>query len=111
MARLTEAQFQAAWLASGCSPSAMAAATGMAERSIYDRRARMAGNGNVLHTSPVTETGLGTPVRRWTPLMAQPAQRMNVELADGVVIVFSDAHYWPGLVSVAHSRCWCSSSG
>lgn len=102
MRGLTDAQFEAAWQASGCSPSAMAAATGLAERSIYNRRARLADNGTVLHTAPVTQTGMGTPVRRWTPLVMKPAQRLNLNIPDGVVIVFSDAHYWPGLVSASH---------
>lgn len=28
--------------------------------------------------------------------------RVNVEIEDGVIIVGSDAHYWPGVVSTAH---------
>lgn len=29
-------------------------------------------------------------------------QRLNIDVPDGVVIVFSDAHYWPGHTSEAH---------
>lgn len=28
--------------------------------------------------------------------------QLDIKLRDGVVIVFSDAHYWPGMVSTAH---------
>jgi hypothetical protein len=28
--------------------------------------------------------------------------RVNVDIDDGIILVFSDAHYWPGIVSTAH---------
>lgn len=28
--------------------------------------------------------------------------RVNAEIQDGIIIVFSDAHYWPGIISTAH---------
>lgn len=29
-------------------------------------------------------------------------QRVNVEIDDGIIIVASDCHYWPGIISTAH---------
>jgi hypothetical protein len=37
--------------------------------------------------------------------MVQPEElphRLNAQVKDGVVIIFSDAHYWPGIVTIAH---------
>jgi hypothetical protein len=100
---MTEEEFAKVWEESGCSPAEVSRATGLSLTSIYRRRARLADRGTVLHTSePVPDSRGGTPVRRWTPLTMVPSHRLNLTIADGVVIVFSDAHYWPDLVSVSH---------
>jgi hypothetical protein len=41
---------------------------------------------------------------RNAPQVTLPANgvRVNVEMDNGMIIVFSDAHYWPGIVSTAH---------
>jgi hypothetical protein len=100
---MTEEDFAKAWEESGGSPAEMARATGLSQGSIYRRRARLADRGLVLHTSEATpDPKGGTPVRRWTPLAMVPSHRLNIDVRDGVVIVFSDAHYWPDLVSASH---------
>jgi hypothetical protein len=99
---LTDEEFAAAWEACNGSPQAVMAATGLKERSVYKRRAAMAERGTVLHTADWTPGTIGNPARRWSPLAMTPAHRFHLEVRDGVVLVFSDAHYWPNLVSVSH---------
>src|SRR5512139_2307604 len=52
---------------------------------------------------------LGIPVTTLKDRLASPLRfstqvkgRKEVAIDDGIVIVFSDAHYWPGEPSVAH---------
>src|ERR1700748_1927000 len=100
---MTDEAFAEVWMQCGGRPAAMARETGLSSRSIMARRARLAERGTVLHTADaVPERAGGTPVRGCTPLAMKPAHRLNLDIADGVVIVFSDAHYWPGLISVSH---------
>lgn len=94
--------FEAMWERCGGSPEQMAKETGLGVRAIHRRRERMANDGKVLHTSDLAPGRYGNPTLRWTPLQMKPAQRLNLTASDGVVIVFSDAHYWPDLVSVSH---------
>lgn len=94
--------FAEVWTRCGGSPQRVAEETGLNIRNVYRRRARMANDGAVLHTLE-TRTGHQANGTRWSPLAVKPNFRLNLDIADGVVIVFSDAHYWPGLVSVSHS--------
>lgn len=101
---MTEEAFARAWVEAGGRPSVMAKNTGLTPEAIVRRRKRLAQRGvAVLHTAEaVYDPRGGTPVRRWSALAMKPAQRLNLSVSDGVVIVFSDAHYWPDLVSVSH---------
>lgn len=101
-ARLSDDEFVAIWERCGGRPVEVVKATGLNERSVYKRRQVMAQNGLVLHTAEYEPGGLGNAKRRWTPLAMRPAYRLCQDVPDGVVIVFSDAHYWPGLVSASH---------
>lgn len=100
MSRLTDEEFVEAWNLCDGSPSAVRIMTGMAERSVYHRRSRLATKGIILHTA--SDQHMGTKKRHWTPLAMRPSFRLNLDVDDGVVIVFSDAHYWPGIVSTSH---------
>ena len=64
-------------------------------RSVYARRQRMEKKiGRQIkapgHPGRVTRTGIQHP------------PRTDIEVPDGHVIIFSDAHYWPDLISPAH---------
>lgn len=99
--KLTDAEFIAAFERAGRSPRVMAQATGYDERAIYARRQRMeaAGMGS-LHSIP-TSPG-GTP--RYTAPVRNYEKRRPVDVRDGHVVIFSDAHWWPGVpLTVAHS--------
>jgi hypothetical protein len=96
---LTDAEFAAAWKRAGGSPRVMAQQTGISERAIYARRARM--DARDLHL-PSIPTGPGG-VRVYTPEARAYVHRAPLSVTDGVVIVFSDAHWWPGQeISAAH---------
>jgi hypothetical protein len=85
---LTDEQWIEAWLDAGCSPQTMSEATGIGERAIYTRRNILESKGYSLpsiHRSP----GYTRP--RW-----HYPREINTRCKDGVVVVGSDAHIWPG---------------
>lgn len=70
-------------------PEQMAKSFDITVRSIYRRRRRL-------------EEALGRPIRG--PREAQQSRhaRAEVPITDGIVLIGSDAHYWPGEASVGH---------
>lgn len=99
-ARLTDEQFIAEWQRHG-SAHAFAKAHGRDYRSIMKRRANLAERGAHLPTRAIEgyETRVSDTWRDdgWTFERVKPC---NIDT--GSVLVFSDAHYWPGEASVAH---------
>ena len=94
--RYTDAAFIEAWHRSGGSPVIMAQQTGLVERGIYSRRARLESQGVTLNT---LSTKASDDAPDWAPVFER---ERPVNVQDGSVVVFSDAHYWPGQVTVAH---------
>lgn len=108
--RCTDAEFVACWNRHK-SPSAVSKELGIAIQAVYSRRARIEAKHGI-HLG--TENGSALRVRnskcqarvrveevakqRHTHLEPE----MRHELRDGVVVVFSDAHYWPGEPTAAH---------
>lgn len=72
----------------------MARFLGTTERKIHERRRRIEDARNIELKAGETRT-----VRQIGD--AHPA-RQTMNLSDGIVIVGSDAHYWPGIISTAH---------
>jgi len=66
----------------------------MSERDIYDRRRRLEKKLQRQLTTP-------TPSHNKTRFAIQHPQRHIIEITDGVILVGSDAHFWPGYVSTA----------
>jgi hypothetical protein len=99
MPSISDADFVAAWGKAGNSPVLVARLLGMTERGVYSRRERMEKRGVVLNTAPTAPGGTTcytAPARNYE-------QRAKVDLRDGVAVVFSDAHWWPGMPqTVAH---------
>ncbi len=97
---LSEADFIAAWEQGNRSPVRVAEITGIGVRSIYKRRDALAKRGIYLQTGQNPDNHSKT---EWTAAdgWAFPRER-RVTVDGGVVIVFSDAHYWPGEASTAH---------
>jgi hypothetical protein len=68
--------------------------------AVMHRRANLAKKGIIL---PTTESQGNNKNAGWN-LDVTPdfARRRQLTVDNGVVVVFSDAHYWPGLVTLAH---------
>lgn len=77
-------------------PAAMARKTGMHVGGIYQRRANIE---KKIGRQLVVPDGTGTNNRTRVGI-AHPHKTM-IEAA-GTIIVFGDAHYWPGIVTTAH---------
>lgn len=99
VAKLTDAEFIAAWERLG-NARAVAEFTGQELRVVYKRRARMVKRG---HNIPTTNPAPGYEGRSeysqdgWTFPREAP-----LTIIGGSVVVFSDAHYWPGEPTLAH---------
>ena len=74
-------------------PEKAAEKLGLSARAVYARRRRLEDRHNVPINGPISSF----PIER-----TQYAHRAEVTVSDGVVIVASDAHYWPGEPSVMH---------
>lgn len=97
MARLSDEDFARLWQEAECSPAGMARLTGMDQRSIYKRREKLVGKGFALPT-----IATGNKKGPYHIVKAVHRHHTPVEIGTGCMIVFSDAHYWPGHVTVAH---------
>lgn len=69
--------------------TALAKHLGVSERSVYNRRNRLEKNGSAAITAP-----------RYKP--SDVPGRLHAEIENGIVVVGSDFHYWPGEPSTAH---------
>jgi len=74
-------------------PAEIARRTGVNERSVFSRRRNL---------ERKLKTRLIPPGDHYTPIPRQYPQRICIDITDGVVLVGSDAHYWPGPASTAH---------
>ena len=90
---LSDDQFIATWRECGCSPSAVARSLNIGVREVYRRRKKMADRGIVLETHPTTyQAGIqSTYTQAWSYARVRTGEVLN-----GHVIIFSDAHFWPG---------------
>lgn len=94
---LNDAQFIELW-GQLQSPSAMAEKTGITVRNIYARRKRLVERGWDLPTrDDGTHNVEYSSAKGWT----YPRQE-NLEIENGSIIVSSDHHYWPDMITVAH---------
>lgn len=91
----SEAEFIALWNEYR-STAKVAKILNVSERSVNQRRLTIEKNKGVILSSPDSRS----PTFNIT--IPSNGVRVNVEVDDGVIIVGSDAHYWPGIVSTAH---------
>jgi hypothetical protein len=84
----TTQEFVAAWERHGGKAAAIADDLGMLVRSVYMRRQRLEARGWEL---PALASSPGDITHRG----AYPL-RQHVQIFDGVMVVFGDAHWWPG---------------
>ena len=105
----TDEEFIDAWNRFG-SPQKVANALGILRRHVYDRRHRLEARYGIAlpskrpmlaKTGPKSEAGQAA--NKLAIERARKYEReMPIEIRDGVVLVASDAHYWPGVVTTAH---------
>lgn len=98
---ITDDEFIAAWDRGKCSPQIVSQLIGISVRNVYGRRAALVSKGIVLKSVPSTRGGGGHGYG-WESADRPYRARAHGSIRDGVLIVFSDAHYWPGVPPVAH---------
>ena len=100
-AKCTDAEFIETWRQLG-STSPVAQAIGVTVRKVQERRRSIEARYNI--SLPVTSGPMAAVAQqRYGHLQpVEYARRHNLGILDGQIIVFSDAHYWPGLRTVAH---------
>ena len=91
--RVTEQDFIQAFERAGRSPAALARATGLSERSVHARLARLGARLG-------GELRVGNPNKR--VVITRDTRPCPITLHNGVIVVGSDAHYWPGEATTAH---------
>jgi hypothetical protein len=106
--KVTNADFIDAWKRLR-SPAKVAKLLGLDIRGVYRRRALIELNEGIslITDDDVGRTGLKSDARKRIEQLndqrfTHAEYEAQVDLADGVVVVFSDAHYWPDIVTVAH---------
>ena len=104
--KISDAELIQAWK-SGASAQDIAAQFEMTLRQVYARRATI--EQKTGESLPVTALRkFGIPSDRSvvdnpaTQALYQSPTRLHQDLQSGTVIIFSDAHYWPGIESTAH---------
>lgn len=79
-------------------PTRLAAHIGTTERNVFARRTRIEKKNSIKLEGPDADVLR----RRIVPTHVPGPHRIMAECWDGVVLVGSDAHYWPGIVTTAH---------
>ena len=77
------------------SATAVAAKTGLAVRAVYGRRERL----EKKHGIQLKAAHVNSPTFR----IPAHSPRVDCDMENGVIVVGSDAHYWPGVISTAHT--------
>lgn len=98
--KISEADFVRIWHECGSSPVAVAERTGIALTNIYKRRSRLAERGVLLSTIPAGNGGTPIWAQKFAPAYPREIRR---ELPNGVIVIGSDAHVWPGPRTVAQA--------
>ena len=108
--RYTDEQFLAVWNRHE-SPAKVAKELGMAQQAVYARRTRIEAKFGICLKSrdvhALKRRGSKIEARQRVEESAEKRHthlepEMRHEVHDGVVVVFSDAHYWPGEPTAAH---------
>ena len=99
--KATDEEFISAWQRIG-SPGGVAKLFGLDIRQVYARRNKIEEkHGIVLNTRKTDNKG------RAKSHVERIGHRITFDIQDGTVIIFGDAHYWPGDRSVAHQALIC----
>lgn len=71
---------------------------GMTERGVYSRRARL----EQKIGRQIKSGGDSAETDRTTRRALEHPSRLHLDVDDGIVLIGSDAHYWPDIISTAH---------
>lgn len=93
MAKFTDDEFIAAWHACGGSPQRVSEQLRINIRNVYSRRISLANKGIILDSTPLSPGAVSNAT--WQDNGRSYKRENELALDDGVVIVFSDAHFWP----------------
>jgi len=91
--KVSEQEFIDSWNRNG-SAAKVAEETGLGLRAVYRRRKRI----EAKHDTILRSDHPSSP----TFTFREHSPRVDCELWNGTILVASDAHYWPGVVSPAH---------
>lgn len=80
-------------------PAGACNALGINQRNVHTRRRALERRLGITIASPVEP---GSPQKAPTFTAPDAPARIPLEISDGVVLVGSDSHYWPGVVTTAH---------
>lgn len=98
---MPEAEFIELWHACGGSAKEIARRAGLSPRDVSRRRRRIEERSQIaLKVSPdTTRPDVALRYSALSPREHKP--RLHAEIRNGTVLVFSDAHFWPGIRSAA----------
>jgi len=96
VAQTTHAEFIELWRKHG-SNMKMAEVLGVTERNVAERRRRIEKLHNIV--LPAKNEAKGHHYKHLSP--TEYAARRQLDVQNGVVLIFSDAHFWPGIRSTA----------
>ena len=91
----TEQEFIALWNKHG-SASVMSKILGLAERNINMRRR------SIEKRQGIALAGIAKNSPDFQVTFPANGVRTNVKLENGIIVIGSDCHYWPGIISTAH---------
>ena len=89
----TDEQFIAIWM-EHLSASKVAQEMGIDVRKVYEKRA-------MIQESTGTVLPSNSAIGKYKIVIPPNKMRINVDMSDGAFIVFSDAHFWPDVESIA----------
>jgi hypothetical protein len=93
----TEDEFIKIWHECGCSPSEVSRRLGCDVRKVYERRNRIEGRRDIKLPTHSLNPAYAAKV-----VIPQDQVTIKTFMENGVIVVGSDAHYWPGLISAGH---------
>ena len=91
----TNEQFIELWREHG-SASVIAKILGIAVRNVLHRRRKLE------EQEGIQLSGFSKKSPDFQVTLPANGVRVNVDIKDGIIIIGSDAHYWPGIISTAH---------
>lgn len=98
--KVSDREFIDAWTRSKGSPTIVSKLVGLTESNVYRRRRELANAGIVLKTSQVVTTS--SQLYGWASSKKQFPLEQSISIDTGSILCISDAHYWPGITTIAH---------